>query len=91
MNNEQNTEKNAHIQKIFRYSILFTTISVGVSSLVIILAALYLGLWLDKQNGSEPAFTIGLLLASIPISIIAMIFLVKAIIKKFNNMSDSTT
>ena len=91
MNNEQSSEKNAQVQRVFRYSILFTTISVGVSSIAIILTALYLGLWLDKQNDSGAAFTVGLLLTSIPISIIAMIFIVKALIKKFNNMSDSTT
>ncbi len=55
---------------------------VGVLTLVIVLAAVFGGLALDSQLGTKPWFTIGLLVASIPVSIFAMIFLVKKAIAR---------
>lgn len=45
----------------------------GCASLVLIVIALFIGLALDARFGSRPAFTIGLLLLSIPISLFAMV------------------
>ena len=50
---------------------------VGCLTLVIILAAVLGGLWLDKQFGTRPALTIGLLIASVPVSLVAMLFIVR--------------
>ncbi|MBI9050975.1 MAG: AtpZ/AtpI family protein [Anaerolineaceae bacterium] len=76
-------------QKTLNLILLFTTGLVGLSTLVIILGSLFLGMWLDKLNASQPAFTMGLLLASIPISLIVMIFIVKGLINRFKKMSES--
>jgi F0F1-type ATP synthase assembly protein I len=55
---------------------------VGVLTLVIILAAVFGGLALDARFDTKPWFTVGLLVASIPISLFTMIFLVrKAVVK----------
>jgi F0F1-type ATP synthase assembly protein I len=89
MSNMLESEKAKSKQKILNLSLLFTTALVGLSTLAIILVALFLGIWLDKQYASEPAFTMGLLLASIPVSLLVMIFIVKALINKFRKMSDS--
>ena len=45
----------------------------GCLSLVIIFAALLIGLWLDAQFGRRGPFTIGLLLLSVPLSLFVMV------------------
>ena len=50
---------------------------VGCVTLVIILAAVLGGLWLDSQFQTRPFFTLVLLIASIPVSIVAMLFIVR--------------
>lgn len=50
---------------------------VGILTLVIVLAAVFGGLALDKLYNTKPWITIGLLVASIPVSIVTMVFLVK--------------
>jgi F0F1-type ATP synthase assembly protein I len=50
---------------------------VGVFTLVIVLAAVFAGLALDAHYGTKPWFTVGLLVASIPVSLFTMIFLVR--------------
>ena len=46
---------------------------VGCLTLVIILASVFGGLWLDKVFGTKPIFTLVLLLAGIPVSVFVML------------------
>jgi F0F1-type ATP synthase assembly protein I len=46
--------------------------SAGCLTAVGTLLALFLGLWLDQQLGTRPMFTLGLVLASVPVTLIAM-------------------
>jgi hypothetical protein len=55
---------------------------VGCVTLLIILAAVLGGLWLDAQYQTKPLFTIGLLVASIPVSLVAMLFIVRLVTSK---------
>ena len=55
---------------------------VGIVTLGIILAAVLGGLALDKYLGTKPWFTIGFLVASIPVSILLMIFIARKTISK---------
>ena len=55
---------------------------VGVLTLVIILAAVFGGLALDASFDTKPWFTVGLLAASIPVSLLTMIFLVRKAVTK---------
>jgi hypothetical protein len=55
---------------------------VGCVTLVIILAAVLGGLWLDSRFQTKPAFTIGLLIGSIPVSLFAMLFIVRKLTSK---------
>jgi hypothetical protein len=50
---------------------------VGCVTLVIILLALFGGLWLDSRFGSKPAATLILLVVSIPVSVLVMLFIVR--------------
>jgi MFS-type transporter involved in bile tolerance (Atg22 family) len=55
---------------------------VGCVTLVIILAAVLGGLWLDARFQTRPVFTLVLLIASIPISLAAMLYIVRLVTSK---------
>jgi F0F1-type ATP synthase assembly protein I len=55
---------------------------VGVLTLVIVLAAVFGGLALDNRYGTKPWVTVGLLVASIPVSITTMVFLVRKAVSR---------
>ena len=50
---------------------------VGCLTLIIVLGAVLGGLWLDANFQTRPLFTFILLIASIPISLVAMFFVVR--------------
>jgi hypothetical protein len=54
----------------------------GCVTLLIVLAAVFGGLWLDARLGTKPALTMVLLVISIPVSIVVMLFLVRAATKR---------
>lgn len=47
---------------------------VGCLTLAVILASIYGGLWLDNMFGTKPVFTLALLFAGIPLSVILMLY-----------------
>jgi F0F1-type ATP synthase assembly protein I len=49
---------------------------VGFLTLFVILFTLFGGLWLDKQFDTKPLFTLILLLASIPVTLVMMFWIV---------------
>ena len=46
---------------------------VGCLTLVIVLASVFGGLWLDKMFDTKPVFTLALLFAGIPVSVLVML------------------
>lgn len=50
---------------------------VGCLTLLIILAALFGGLWLDSLFNTKPILTIVLMIASVPVTLIAMFWIVR--------------
>ncbi|NJN43523.1 MAG: AtpZ/AtpI family protein [Anaerolineae bacterium] len=50
---------------------------VGCLTLVIIFLSLFGGLWLDNQFSTRPLFTILLLVGSIPVTLVAMFWVVR--------------
>lgn len=46
---------------------------VGCLTLIIILASVFGGLWLDKTFNTKPVFTLALLFAGIPVSVFVML------------------
>jgi len=55
---------------------------VGCVTLIIILAALLSGLWLDSRFQTRPVFTLILILASIPVSLLVMLYIVRKLTSK---------
>lgn len=70
MNQPKNNGKGRH------YALNLTIIGVfgqvGFLTLFIIVAALLGGLWLDKMFDSKPMFTVVLMIASVPVSLVLM-------------------
>ncbi|HBF40248.1 MAG TPA: hypothetical protein DDW19_00250 [Anaerolineaceae bacterium] len=64
---------------------------VGFLTLIVILAAVFGGMALDRQLGTRPWFTIGLLVASVPVSILLMVFVSRRTVKKIQNAAADTT
>lgn len=64
---------------------------VGCLTLLIIFAALFLGRWLDRQFDTSPLITIGLLIASVPVTLVVMFWVVRAVISRFGTAGTSAT
>jgi hypothetical protein len=69
-------------QDVFNFAIVAMVAQVGCLTLVIIFAALFLGLYLDNRFGSNHWSTFGLMIASIPVSLIVMVFVSRAAVRK---------
>lgn len=69
-------------QKLLNLTLASIAAQVGCLTLVIVLGAVFLGLWLDSRLGTRPWWTIGLVLGSIPISLVAMLVVVRLTVSK---------
>ena len=65
-------------QDEFRTAVTMTVVWVAGLTLVVIFAALFAGLWLDKILDSKPLFTIVLVLVSIPVTLFLRFRVVRA-------------
>ncbi len=52
---------------------------VGCVTLVIVVSALFIGLWLDRQFNTSPIFLATLLIGSVPITVIIMLWIVRSV------------
>jgi F0F1-type ATP synthase assembly protein I len=65
-------------QQAFNLTLAAVVGQVGCLTLVILLGAIFGGLWLDSRFDTRPLFTIGLTLVSIPVTLVAMLWVVRA-------------
>lgn len=70
-------EKN-RAQKAFNLTLAAVAGQVGCLTLIIVLAALFGGLWLDSRFQTRPMFTVGLMIISVPITLGLMLWVVRA-------------
>ena len=77
-------EDNEKTRKRNTYNLMIAALAgqVGCLTLVIIIAAVLGGISLDSQLGTKPWFTIGLLVASVPISLLLMLFIARKTVAK---------
>ena len=59
-------------QKALNLTLAAVTSLVGCVTVVITIAALFLGLWLDAQFGTRPRYTVVITVASLPVTLITM-------------------
>ncbi|MEW6240744.1 MAG: AtpZ/AtpI family protein [Chloroflexota bacterium] len=62
---------------------------VGCLTLVVILASVFGGLWLDERFDTKPLFTLILLFAGIPLSVILMLVVARKTIAKIKSKSET--
>jgi magnesium-transporting ATPase (P-type) len=56
---------------------------VGCLTVIIILAAFFAGRWLDSRFKSDALFTVILLIASVPVTLVVMFWVVKSVTSRF--------
>lgn len=61
---------------------------VGCLTLIIILASVFGGLWLDNTFGTKPVFTLVLLLAGIPLSVIMMLVVARRTLARLKEQAE---
>jgi len=63
---------------------------VGCITLVIVLGAVFLGLWLDNHFQTKPVLTLVTVLVSVPISVVAMFIVARGAAKRVKVVETST-
>jgi len=62
---------------------------VGCLTLVIILASVFGGLWLDKTFDTKPVFTLVLLFAGIPVSVFVMLTVARKTLARLKDKAEN--
>ena len=75
-------------RKILSTLLIVMVGQVGCLTLVIILASVFGGLWLDNTFGTKPVFTLVLLFAGIPISVLVMIVVARRTLARLKEQAD---
>ncbi len=75
-------------QRAYNLTVAAIAGQVGCLTLVIVLAALFAGLWLDAQFDSRPLATVILLIASVPVTLVLMFWVVKRAIARIQPSSE---
>jgi F0F1-type ATP synthase assembly protein I len=61
---------------------------VGCLTLIIILASVFGGLWLDNTFGTKPIFTLALLFVGIPVSVLVMLVVARKTLARLKEQAD---
>lgn len=61
---------------------------VGCLTLVVILASVFGGLWLDKTFNTKPVFTLALLFAGIPVSVLVMLSVARRTLARLKDQAE---
>ena len=64
---------------------------VGCLTWIIILASVFAGLWLDNTFGTKPVFTLVLLFAGIPISVLVMLVVARRTLARLKEKAEKDT
>ncbi len=81
------TQSDKNRREISNNFLIALITQVGCLTLVIVLLSLLAGLWLDSTFGTRPLFTLLLLLAGTPISVIAMVYVSRRAVAKIKSQS----
>ena len=85
-----NQSENDRAQYAFNLTLAVVAGQVGCLTLVIVLAALFGGLWLDSRLQTRPLFTLGLMIASIPITMLTMFWVVRTATSRMTTTKQKT-
>jgi len=74
-------------ESAFNVTLVAVAGQVGCLTLIIVLAALFGGLWLDSRFDTKPMFTVGLMIVSVPITLVTMFWVVRAATSRLETSS----
>ena len=77
--------------KVFNTTLTAVIAQVGCFTPLIILGALFIGLWLDRSFDAKPLFTIVFILLSMPVSIIVLFAIVRSATKRLKTGNKSNS
>lgn len=77
MDQDKKATKKNGTQYAINLTLAAVASQVGCLTLFVVLAALFGGLWLDSHFQTRPMFTVGLMIASVPVTLVAMFWIVK--------------
>lgn len=69
-------------QRLVNMTVIALVAQVGCLTLIIVLAAMFAGVWVDSRMNSKPVGTIILLIVSVPIALFIMLKVVRATLRK---------
>ena len=75
-------------QRTFRLTLAAVIGQVGCLTSIILLAALFGGIWLDGYLNTKPIFTIGLIVLSVPVTVVAMVWIVQKTTANLQSKND---
>ena len=78
-------------RKILSTLLIVMVGQVGCLTLIIILASVFGGLWLDNRFDTKPIFTLVLLLAGVPISVLVMIVVSRRTLARLKEEAEKDT
>jgi MFS-type transporter involved in bile tolerance (Atg22 family) len=84
--NSDPSQKNRS-QYVFNMTLAAVAGQVGCLTLVIVLAALFGGLYLDSRFDSRPVITITLMILSVPVTLFLMLWVVRKATSRLQNAS----
>jgi MFS family permease len=87
---QQGTGEPPERPKLLNVTLIVVVGLIGIVTLAIVLGAVFLGLWLDSRYGTRPWWTIGLVLGSIPVSLLVMLFIVRKATTKIKSVNPGT-
>lgn len=79
------TQSDKDPRSTFNTVVIVMVGQIGCLTLVVILASLFAGLWLDRTFGTRPIFTLILMLAGIPVSVMLMLTLARRSIARLKS------
>jgi F0F1-type ATP synthase assembly protein I len=87
-----NPGQSGESRKVVNQSVVLGAVvgQVGCLTLLFVLAALFGGLWLDNYFGTKPIITVVLMIASIPVTLVAMFWIVRKATSRLQQNRENT-
>ncbi len=86
-----NRSERNRAQYTFNLTLAAVAGQVGCLTLLIVLAALFGGLWLDNRFETRPIITIILMISSVPVTLVMMFWVVRKATSRMNTTDNNNT
>lgn len=91
MSPSSNQPESNRVQYAFNLTLAAVAAQVGCLTLVIVLAALFGGLWLDSRFDTRPMITVILMVLSVPVTLVVMFWIVRSATSRLQANTEQDT